>query len=66
MYWQVDVMIEQIRSMYVSVLKGTDLLDKETREFAIRKIQLMDKQIAYSQDYKNRSILEEAYEHVSV
>ena len=58
-------MIEQIRSTYIQVLEDTKLLDKETKDFAVKKIKAMEKQVAYPQDYKNLTLIQMYYDHVS-
>lgn len=58
-------MIERIRSTYVTVLESTELLDRETSDFAISKIKAMDKQVAFSDEYKNKTLIQQTYDHVS-
>jgi len=51
-------MIEKIRATYITVLEETDLLDKETSQFAVEKIKAMETQVVYPDYIKNPEFLE--------
>ena len=58
-------MIEHIRSMYIDIFKSTKLMDDETRDFAIQKIEAMEKQVVFPNYLNNISVIEELYANVS-
>ncbi|KAF6037920.1 ECE2 [Bugula neritina] len=54
----IEKMIEKIRATYITVLEETDLLDKETSQFAVEKIKAMETQVVYPDYIKNPEFLE--------
>ena len=58
-------MIEHIRSMYIDIFKSTKLMDDETRDFAIQKIEAMEKQVVFPNYLNNISVIEDLYANVS-